>query len=155
MVNQNPLYTSINKEPIEFMDVFKYEPGKTYIINGEANSIIMAAQDMLGRRSPQQALQYLQQALRVEPNSSYTYLMLAYAYSGMRDNANAEKSLKKALEIFPDFKEALLLSANFDKQTGKRDEAVKSLELLIKIDPQNKAALDMLKSVSDTTQTKK
>lgn len=155
VVNQNPLYTSINKEPIEFMDVFKYEPGKTYIINGEANSIIMSAQDMLGRRSPQQALQYLQQALRVEPNSSYTYLMLAYAYSGMRDNANAEKSLKKALEIFPDFKEALLLSANFDKQTGKRDEAVKSLERLIKIDPQNKAALDMLKSVSDTTQTKK
>ncbi|HWQ80867.1 MAG TPA: tetratricopeptide repeat protein [Ignavibacteria bacterium] len=155
VVNQNPLYTSINKEPIEFMDVFKYQPGKTYIINGEANSIIMAAQDMLGRRSPQQALQYLQQALRVEPNSSYTYLMLAYAYSGMRDNANAEKSLKKALEIFPDFKEALLLSANFDKQTGKRDEAVKSLERLIKIDPQNKAALDMLKSVSDTTQTKK
>jgi len=155
VVNQNPLYTSVNKDPIEFMDVFRYEPDKTYIISKEANSIIMAAQDMLGRRSPQQALQYLQQALRVEPNSSYTYLMLAYAYSGMRDNANAEKNLKKALEIFPDFKEALLQSANLDKQTGKRDEAVKSLERLIKIDPQNKAALDMLKSLSDTTHTKK
>lgn len=155
VVNQNPLYTSVNKDPIEFMDVFRYEPDKTYIISKEANSIIMAAQDMLGRRSPQQALQYLQQALRVEPNSSYTYLMLAYAYSGMRDNANAEKSLKKALEIFPDFKEALLQSANLDKQTGKKDEAVKSLERLIKIDPQNKTALDMLKSLSDTTQIKK
>ena len=155
VVNQNPLYTSVNKDPIEFMDVFRYEPDKTYIISKEANSIIMAAHEMIGRRSPQQAVQYLQQALRVEPNSSYTYLMLAYAYSGLRDNANTEKSLKKALEIFPDFKEALLLSANFDKQAGKREEAVKSLERLIKIDPQNKAALDMLRSLSDTTQTKK
>ncbi len=155
VVNQNPLFTSVNKEPIEYFEVFKFEPDKTYILGKEANSIILAAQDLLARKNYQQALQYLQQAARLEPNSSYTYFVMSYAYLMMKDNGNFVRNIKKALEIFPDFKEALLQLAGFEKMTGKTDEAKTHLEKFLTLDPQNKAALDLMKSLSDTTQVKK
>ncbi|MCE1164079.1 MAG: hypothetical protein LWX07_01605 [Bacteroidetes bacterium] len=155
VVNQNPLYTSTNKTPVEYMDVFKYEPGKTYIISKEANSIILMAQDLLGRKNYQQAIQYLQQAIKEEPNCSYAYYVISYAYMLMKDNVNFVRNIKKALEIFPDFKEALLQLAAFEKSTGKNDEAVKHLDRLLELEPQNKPAQDMLKSLTDTTRTKK
>lgn len=155
VVNQTPLYTSINKEPFEYMDVFKYEPDKTYIISKEANSIIMAAQELIGRKNYQQAIQYLQQAIKLEPNCSYAYFIMSYANLMMKDNGNFVRNIKKALEIYPDFKEALLQLAGFEKATGKTDEAKTHLEKYLTIDPNNKTAIDMMKSLTDTTQVKK
>ena len=154
VVNQNPLYTSINKEPIEGLDVYKFEPDKTHIISRETNSLIMTAQDMLAQRANQQAVQYLLQAVKTDPRSSYTFLMLAYAYAAIKDVPNYEKSILRALEIFPDYKEALFQYANFCKQSGRKDDSRKYLERIIKTDPENKYALDMLKTFNDTTKTK-
>jgi tetratricopeptide (TPR) repeat protein len=154
VVNQNPLYTSINKEPIEGLDVYKFEPDKTHIISRETNSLIMTAQDMMAQRAYQQAIQYLIQAVKTDPQSSYTYLILAFAYGAIKDSRNYEINLSKALEIFPEYKDALFQYANYCRQTGRNDESKKYLERIIKTDPENKRALDMLKAFSDTTKTK-
>ncbi len=154
VVNQNPLYTSINKEPIETIDIFKFEPDKTHIINRETNSLIMAAQNLLAQRGNQQALKYLAQALKTDPQSSFTYFLIADTYLGLDDRLNFEKNMNKALEIFPDFKDALLQMGNYCKQVNRTEEAKTYLERYLKLEPGNKKASEMLKSLRDTLKTK-
>lgn len=151
VVNQNPLYTSVNKEPIETIDVFRFEPDKTHIINREANSLIMNAMNLLAQRTPRQALQYLTQALKVDPQCSFTYFLIANAYVSLNDKVNFEKNLIKALEIFPDYKDALLLLGSYYKQSDRNGEAKIYLDKYLKISPDDKKALELYKSLPDTT----
>ena len=156
VVNQNPLFTSVNKDPVETIDVFKFYPDKTHILTREVNSMVMGVQNLIAQKAYNQALQYLNQIVKMDPQSSYTYYLIANTYAMLNDKNNFEKNLIKALDIFPDYKEVLFQLGNFYKQTNRNDEAKKYLERYLKISPDDKKVQDIYKSlfVADTTKIK-
>jgi tetratricopeptide (TPR) repeat protein len=147
VVNQNPLFSTAENLPPEVMEIYKFNGDSTEILNSEAKSMIMYAQDMLAQRQPQQALNVLGRSLSIAPNSSLTYFLMAYGYSQLGDAANFEKSLLKALDIFPNYKDALMQLGNYYLKT-KPEEARKYLTRYLEVVPGDKKAQDMLNSIS-------
>lgn len=138
VVNQNPLFSTINLSPVETMEVFEYIPGKTHILPKIVNSMIMDAGGRLNQRNPQQiqyAMQVLNRSLQYDQNSSLTYFYLAFGSSLLNDNAGAERYLIKAVELFPDYTDALLQLAVLYGATGRRDDAVKYYERYLALKP--------------------
>jgi tetratricopeptide (TPR) repeat protein len=156
VVNQNPLFSTIEVSNFETMEVFKFIPDKTHILSAEAKDRNMYAIEMMGKRSPQavqQALQVLQGSINADPQSSFTYYLLANAYIMLNDKNNFEKNMSKALEIFPEYKEALFQCGNYYRSVNKTDEAKSYLERYLKIAPDDKKALELYKSI-DTVKVK-
>ncbi|MFA5404845.1 MAG: tetratricopeptide repeat protein [Ignavibacteria bacterium] len=156
VVNQNPLFSTINVSNFETLEVFKFIPEKTHILLQEAKERNMYAMDMLGKRNTQatqQALQVLQGSINVDPQSSFTYYLIANAYLMLNDRNNFVKNMQKALEIFPEYKEALLQLGSYYKSSNKIDEAKNYLDRYLKIAPDDKKALEIYKSI-DTVQVK-
>jgi len=155
VANQTPLFISPENAPQEIMEIFKFMPDTTHILPKDVNSMLNYVAGIGGQRGAQnQALNVLNQALQRDPKSSLTYYYIANIYGGMNDAKNYEKNLLKAVEIFPDFSEALIGLGNFYNVSGNKPEARKYLERYIALKPNDVKALEMLKSASDTTQTK-
>ncbi|MBC8485346.1 MAG: tetratricopeptide repeat protein, partial [Bacteroidetes bacterium] len=155
VVNQNPLFSSkdLFNHEIEIMEVFKFVPGETLILPTEARGFVMYAQDLLAQNAPQQALQILNQCLVVEPRSSLTYFLMAYAYSLMNDAENYEKNLLKALEIFPDYKDALFQLGYFYKSKNRISESRKYLEKYLELFPNDQKVINLINSLPDSVST--
>ena len=155
VVNQNPLFSSkdLFNHEIEIMEVFKFVPGETLILPTEARGFVMYAQDLLAQNAPQQALQILNQCLVVEPRSSLTYFLMAYAYSLMNDAENYEKNLLKALDIFPDYKDALFQLGYFYKSKNRISESRKYLEKYIELFPNDQKVISLINSLPDSVST--
>ncbi len=156
IVNQNPLFSTIDISNYETMEVFRFIPDKTHILSAEAKDRNMFAMEMMGRRNSQavqQALQVLQGSINVDPQSSFTYYLMANAYLMLNDKNNFEKYMMKALDIFPEYKEALLQLGNYYKQANKISEAKNYLERYLKVAPEDKKVLDIYKSI-DTVNVK-
>lgn len=156
IVNQNPLFSTIEISNYETMEVFKFIPDKTHILAAEAKDRNMYAIEMMGKRNQQavqQVIQVLQGSINVDPQSSFTYYLLANAYLMLNDKNNFEKNMQKALEIFPEFKEALLQLGNYYKTANKIDESRNYLDRYLKVAPNDKKALELYKSI-DTVKVK-
>lgn len=150
VVNQPPLFSKTTPSPVEKVDVFKFYPDKTHILSRIVNSVIMDAEERLQTRNPQYvqgAVQMLSRSLQYDPNSSLTYLMLAYGSSLMNDNAGTEKNLLKAVELYPDYSEALLQLGAFYKQT-KPEESKKYYERYVKLNPADRKVAEQLNAVN-------
>ena len=156
VVNQTPLFTTLEVSPVETMEVYKFIPDKTHIMPKEANSMDMYTQDLMNNRQPQQALQILNRSLTIDPQSSYTYYLLANANLMMNDTKAFEKNISKSLELFPDYYEALFLLGNYYKSVNKPVEAKQYFEKCLILTPNNKKVKDLMNSlnISDTTKTK-
>jgi tetratricopeptide (TPR) repeat protein len=156
IVNQNPMFSTIDVSNFETMEVFKFIPDKTHILAAESKDRNMYAMEMMGKRNGQaiqQAIQVLQGSIAVDPQSSYTYYLIANAYLLLNDRNNFEKNMQKALEIFPEYKEALFQIGNYYKSLNRNDDAKSYLERYLKIFPDDKKVLDLYKSI-DTVKTK-
>jgi len=153
VVNQNSLFTTGDSN-IEIMDVYKFDPGKTHILRRDVNSMNMYAVQMIQARQTQQAINLLNSSVSIDPGSSLTYYLLAYAYSSMGDNANTENYLKKALDIFPDFREAVFSLTNIYQKSNKIPEARMYMENYLNSNPSDTNAVNFLKSLSDTVRVK-
>jgi tetratricopeptide (TPR) repeat protein len=156
VVNQVPLFTTIDISPIETMEIYKFFPDKTHIMNKDANSMDLYAQNLLGGKSPQQAVQILNRSLTLDPRSSYTYYVLANANLMMNDRVGFEKNISKAIELFPEYKEALFLYGNFYKSINRPVDAGKYYAKCLEITPDDKKIKDLMNSlnINDTTKTK-
>jgi tetratricopeptide (TPR) repeat protein len=158
VVNQNTLYTSTNKDPldagdefnVEVLDVYKFDPDKTHILSRETNSYIMMALNRISVRAPGDALPYLRTSAQLDPVSSYTYYISGIAYSSMGDNKIAEDYYKKGLEIFPDYKKVLYKLGNYYKLSNRKEDAKTMFERFLKISPDDSKVKELYKSVSDT-----
>jgi hypothetical protein len=156
IVNQNPLFSGSDSTNFETMDVYNFIPDKTHILSYEAKDRNMYAAKMLGKRnqqSVQQAIQVLQGSIAVDPQSSYTYYLLANAYLMLNDRNNFEKNIQKALEMFPEYKDVLFQLGNYYKSLNRNDEAKIYLDRYLKIAPDDKKVLELYKSI-DTIKTK-
>lgn len=153
VVNQEPLFTTGDNN-FEIMDVFKFDPQKTHILSRDVNSINNYAMNLVQNKQVQQGISLFNRAVSMDPQSSLTYYYLAYTYFITGDRANSEKYLLKALDIFPGFKEAVFLLAESYKRDNKYQEARFYTEKYLKINPSDTTALNLLKSLSDSTQIK-
>jgi len=155
VVNQNPLFSSIKSNteemfPTEMMEVYEFIPDKTLILSAEANGLIMYAQDMLSQRASQQAIQVLNRCLSIEPRSSLTYYLIAFAYSMMNDAVNFEKNLLKAVDIFPDYKEALFQLGYLYKNQNRIPESKEYFEKYLTLFPDDQKTRDIYNSLTDS-----
>ena len=155
VVNQNPLFSSKGPHateifPTELLEVYEFIPDKTLILPAEANGLIMYAQDMLSQRASQQAIQVLNRCLLVEPRSSLTYYLIAFAYSMLNDAVNFEKNLLKAVEIFPDYKESLFQLGYLYKKQNRIPESKEYFEKYLTLFPDDKETRDVYNSLTDS-----
>jgi tetratricopeptide (TPR) repeat protein len=155
VVNQNPLFSSKRSNnaemfPTEMMEVYEFIPDKTLILSAEANGLIMYAQDMLSQRASQQAIQVLNRCLSIEPRSSLTYYLIAFAYSMMNDAVNFEKNLLKAVEIFPGYKEALFQLGYLYKNQNRIPESKEYFKKYLTLFPDDQKTKDVYNSLTDS-----
>jgi tetratricopeptide (TPR) repeat protein len=155
VVNQTPLFISPEGAPQEIMEVFKFNPDSTHILSKEVNSGVEYVGQFINQKGMQnQALNVLNQMLAMDNKSSLTYYLMAIVYGSANDAKNYEKSLLKAVELYPDFKEALIGLGNYYKSLNDKPNAKKYLEKYVMLKPTDTKAIEMLKSVSDTTGVK-
>ncbi|MBS1493281.1 MAG: hypothetical protein JST55_07215 [Bacteroidetes bacterium] len=155
VVNQTPLFLSPENTAQEVMEVYKFNPDSTHILSKRVNSGIEYVGQFINQKGMQnQALNVLNQLLQMDNKSSLTYFLMASVYGGVNDGKNYEKNLLKAVELYPDFKEALSALGGYYKSINNKPEAKKYLERYVALNPKDLKAMDMLKSVSDTTSAK-
>lgn len=122
VVNQAPLFEA-GENNFEIMQVYKYSPDSTHILSNEVNSGIRYAGELLNSKQYKQAYQVLSQVVSMDPKSSLSYYLLAYASSALGDEKAAEKFLLKALEIYPGYKEAAISLGNKYRAENRINDA--------------------------------
>lgn len=154
VVNQNPLFTTLNRLPPEVMEIYKFIPDKTRILNKRINSGFNTINyNLLPVRKYNEAISILNQCVPMNPQCSLTYFMLAQMYGVFKDWNNFEKNIKKALEVFPEYKDALFQYGNYCKSVNRIDEAKNYFDRYLKVAPDDKKVQDIFKSL-DTLKVK-
>jgi len=146
VVNQPALFTA-GENAFEIMQVFKYIPGKTHLLSTEVNSGIQYVSQLITAKQYPQAMNLLKQIAALDPNSSMTFLMMAYVNSSTNDVVSAEKNLLKAIEIYPDYKDAVISLSNLYKMQNRIEDSRKILGTYTANNLQDTAALNQLKSL--------
>jgi tetratricopeptide (TPR) repeat protein len=142
VVNDKPIFIPINS--FEFLDVFKFNPGRTHIQPREVSEKNQAALQMIQKGMLPDAISILQQSLRQDSKSSQTYLLLGFAYGTIKDYPNAEKHFKNAIELFPDFSEAYFGLGKTYYEQKKFDESNYWLKKALEIDPNFTPAIQLM-----------
>ena len=106
VVNDKPIYTAINN--FEFLDIFKFNPGRTHILLREVSERNLTALQMIQKGIFGDAIVILQQSMNLDRQSSQTHFLLGAAYAGVKDYPNAEKYFKYAINLFPDLLKHIL-----------------------------------------------
>lgn len=148
VVNDNPVFVPVN-EP-EILEIYKFKPHKTHILDGQASVLIQQAIQYLNGRDYTSAERMFLQALSADPISSRTYFILGYFYISAGQSAKGEEYLNKALTIFPEFPEADFMKAQVELSKKNYASAKEYNDKCLSIDPSHKEALEMrekLKSI--------
>ncbi|HRE10244.1 MAG TPA: tetratricopeptide repeat protein [Ignavibacteria bacterium] len=151
VVNDEPLI-EFGDQNFEIMQIFRYQPDKIHILSAEVNSGIQYAVNFINARQYQQALSVLKQVAAMDPNSSLTYIRLAYVYTALNDPGNAEKSLLKAIEIYPGYRDAILSLANLYKAQNKISETKNIIGRYLETNPNDTTALRIISGLGETKQ---
>jgi tetratricopeptide (TPR) repeat protein len=142
VVNDKPIFTPINS--FEFLDIFKFNPGRTHIQPREVSEKNQAALQMIQKGMLPDAISILQQSLWQDPKSSQTNFLLGVAYEGIKDYPNAEKHFKNAVELFPDFAEANFGIGKVYFEQNKFDESLNCVKRSLELDPNFTPAIQLL-----------
>jgi hypothetical protein len=156
VVNQNPLFLGGDNNT-EIMAIYKFDAEKTHILSRDVNGAIINVLELIGTRQvqqPKQIQQVMSKVVAADPQSSYSYFLLANTLMFTKDAVNAEKNLKKALEIFPGFREANLMLADLYTKQNRTNDAKEQLNGYLKSNPTDTSAIRMLNTITDTTKTK-
>ncbi len=110
--------------------------------NEEAYRLYLLGKNLTMQRSvedKQKAIEYLEQAIRLDPNFARGYAGLAFAY---KDPEKAKAAVEKALELDNNLSEAYAVrgSINLFKVWGDFPQAEKDLLRAIELDPNNDLA---------------
>jgi tetratricopeptide (TPR) repeat protein len=141
IVNDNPVFVPIN-EP-EILEIYKFKPHKTHILEGQASGLIQQAIKFLNAGDKATAERAFLQALSVDPISSKTNFILAYFYISAGQTAKGEEYLNKALSIFPEFADANFIMAQMQVLKKNYVSAKEYNDKCLSIDPNHKDALDL------------
>ena len=141
IVNDNPVFVPI-KEP-EILEIYKFKPHKTHILEGQASGLIQQAIQFLNARDNANAERAFLQALSMDPISSKTNFILAYYYISAGLSTKGEEYLNKALSIFPEFADANFMMAQIQLLKKNYVSAKEYNDKCLQFYPTNKDALDM------------
>jgi hypothetical protein len=141
IVNDNPVFVPV-KEP-EILEIFKFKPHMTHILEGQASGLIQQALQYLNARDYANAERVFLQALSVDPISSRTNFILGYFYLSAGQKAKGEEYLNKALSIFPEFADANFMMAQVELLKKNYVSAKEYNDKCLNVDPSHKEALDM------------
>lgn len=155
VVNQAPLFTA-GENNFEIMEIYKFNGDSTHILSTEVNSGIRYAGDLLNSKQYKQAVQVLNQVATMDPRSSLTFYLLAFAYSNIGDGKSSEKSLEKAVELYPGYKEAVYALGNAYSQQKRIPEAKTIYTNYLKVNPSDTAMTRIFNTldVQDTVKQK-
>ena len=134
VVNDNPILVPV-KEP-EILEVYKYKPNQTHILEGEVPNLVRESAIFLHQNDKVDAERALKQALTIDPVSSKTYFYLAYYYDAVGDKAKGEEYLKKSLSLFPDYADANFMMASFQYSNNNFKLSKEYLDKCLAINPQ-------------------
>jgi hypothetical protein len=141
IVNDNPVFVPV-KEP-EVLEIYKFKPHVTHIMDAQASGLIQQALQYLNDRDYGNAERIFLQALSLDPISSRTNFILAYFYISAGQSGKGEEYLNKALSIFPEFTDANYMMAQVQLLKKNYVSANEYNEKCLRIDPTHKEALDM------------
>jgi arabinofuranosyltransferase len=146
VVNDNPVFVPVN-EP-EIIEIYKFKPHKTHILDGQASVIIQQGLEYLNARDYANAERTFLQALAADPISSRTNFILGYFYISAGQSAKGEEYLNKALSIFPDFADANYMMAQVQMLKKNYESAKAYNDKCLSINPAHKEALDMREKIN-------
>ena len=148
VVNQPSLFTAGDNN-FEIMQIYKYDPQKTHILSAEVNGGVQYVVGLLNKKQYQQAISTLNQLIAMDPKSSLTFYMMAYASSSLGDLAGAERYMLKALELYPDYRDAVLSLSNIYRSQSKITESTELLQTYMQNNPGDTTAARYYNSVKD------
>jgi tetratricopeptide (TPR) repeat protein len=141
IVNDNPVYVPVS-EP-EILEIYKFKPHQTHILEGLASELIQRAVRFLNAGDKANAERMFLQALSVDPISSKTNYILAYFYISAGQTAKGEEYLNKALSIFPAYSDANYMMAQMQLLKKNYVSAKVYNDECLHINPNNKDALEL------------
>jgi len=142
VVNDKSVFTPVNSP--EFLDIYKFKPGRTHIQPKEVSKINQAALQLIQNGMVPNAITALEQSLSKDPKSSQTHFLLGYAFDVIKDYSNAEKHYKTAIELFPEFAEAYFGFGNVCYQQKKFDESYSFVKKSLELNPNFPPAIQLM-----------
>ncbi|QQS36357.1 MAG: tetratricopeptide repeat protein [Ignavibacteriales bacterium] len=146
VVNDKPVYVPVHE--FEFLEIFKYEQGRTHIQPKEVSQMNQAAIQMLQSGNSANAVQLLNQSLALDPRSSQTYFLLGASYESLRNYSRAENNFNKALENYPAYTEAYFGLAQSSFNQKKFEEANYYVNKCLGLDPNYMPAKQLLDRIN-------
>jgi arabinofuranosyltransferase len=141
VVNDKPVFFPVNE--FEFLEIFKYDPGRTHIQAKEATLLNQKAIELIQRGLPFEAIPYLQQSLRVDPKSSRTNFLIGAAYESINDLENAKKHFSRAVELYPDFEDAYFGLAKINFVQNNLEESYRFVKKCLALNPDYTLAIEL------------
>ena len=141
VVNDKPIFTPINS--FEFLDIFKFNPGRTHIQPREVSQRNQAARQMLQKGAPSEALNILHQSLKLDGRSSATHFLLGAVYESIKKYSEAEKYFRDAIKLYPEFTEAHFGLGKVNFEQGKLEESYLYIVKALQFDPNFLPALQL------------
>lgn len=112
----------------------KYLQALTYN-SQDTSAMYHLAQVAIKNKDYPKALEYLNDALAIDPNSPAIYNLMGKVYRIQGNEAAAVNSFKKSLSVKPEFTRSYLDLANIYTKRGDRELAVAQLRTAVSIDP--------------------
>jgi tetratricopeptide (TPR) repeat protein len=147
IVNDNPIFAPV-KEP-EFLEIYKFKPNKTHILEGQASGLLQRAIQYMNAQDNVNAEREFLQALAEDTMSSRTYYIMGYFYYNSGQYVKGEEYLKKALDIFPDFASANFMMAEVQFLDKNYVNAREYNNKCLNIDPTHKGAIEMVEKLKN------
>jgi len=110
----------------------------------DVDALLLHANAMVGLRDPAGAIAEIEEALKVNPDSSRAFVNLGAVQMQSGDAKEAEFAFRRAIALEPDSLDALLAFANFLWSAARAPEAEATLKTALSKDPQNLLANRML-----------
>ena len=145
VVNDNPVFVPV-KEP-EIMEVYKYKPKQTHILENEVPNLLRQAVNFLQNNNKDYAENAFKQALAADPSSSKTYFYLSYFYNLTGNSVKSEDYLNKALNIFHDYTDANFMMASYQFTKNNFPLAKEYLERCLIINHEYKGAKELMDKI--------
>lgn len=147
--NQNPLFQTDERQP-EIMEVFKFNPGQTHFTPQNASRMTEVAAGYLAAGNLQQAGPLLEQAVRIDPQSSRTHYYFGRTYVMLGNLEQGEVQLNIALQLHPEFLDAQLALAEIAMKRSQPKDAIAQLENIVQANPSYAAGYAALARVYQT-----
>jgi len=127
VVNQDPIFQTDAQHP-EIMEVFELDPAVTHFTPRDVGQMTQAGMYYLSIGKAQQAGPILQQAVKLDPGSARTHLLLGRALIVIGKSDEAERELLTARQLHPTLPDVPMALAEIALRKNQPDEAIVHLE---------------------------